>query len=94
MQTDDVNQLLSRKNVSTLHAHLKHRKRWLHEGQWKVVRALFAEGKNTVQVQCGRKWGKSECAIYVATRFCLENPGALVIIVAPTRRQAKDILDS
>lgn len=91
MQSDNVNQLLSRKNVAVLHSHLKNRNRWLHEGQWKVVRALFAEGKNTVQVQCGRKWGKTECAIYISTRFCLENPGALVIIVAPTRRQAKDI---
>jgi hypothetical protein len=83
--------LLSQDRIRRFHNYLKTKKRFPHSGQWKPLRALFRDKKEIVQLQCGRKFAKTESAIYAAWRYAIENPGSLIYIIAPTRRQAKDI---
>lgn len=89
---EQVNSLiLYKETVGALHEHLKLKNRFPHPGQIQIIKALFKEKKKTLMIQCGRKFAKTESAIYCAWRFGLENPGSLTYIIAPTRKQGKDI---
>jgi len=63
-----------------------------HEGQVKVGKALFKEGKKRIAVQCGRKWGKSEFGVYALWLYALTHPGAECYYIAPQLKQAKEIV--
>lgn len=92
-EQDKVNALLQQKKIADLHMYMKAHNRWMHPGQWKVARALFSDKdkKQVVQVQCGRKFGKSFLAIYCAIRYGLENPGSIIYLIANTRKQGVGI---
>jgi hypothetical protein len=83
--------LKHKETIGKFHAFLKATNTYPHEGQWKVILAFFKEKKTRLFVQCGRKWGKSFCGLYIAWRFALENPNSLTYIIAPTRVQAGQI---
>lgn len=77
--------------LGKLHTHLKAVGRFPHEGQAKIIRAFFNDRKKILQGQCGRSTGKTEAAIYIATRFALTNPGSETYIICPELKQAKKI---
>ena len=77
--------------IGRFHAYLRHRKRFPHAGQWKIIKAFFRDGKKIILVQAGRKFGKTETLLYIAWRFAIENPGAQIYIIAPTKEQGKKI---
>ena len=79
--------------IEPLHAHLKqeHVERFPHKGQQRVIQAFFKARKRVMQLQCGRNFGKTEVICYIAWRYALENPGAHIYIIAPTRKQGRDI---
>lgn len=67
--------------------------KWIpHTGQINVGRALFNDGIRRIFVQCGRKWGKSEIAIYILLRWALVNQDAACYYFGPYQKQAKEIL--
>lgn len=77
--------------IGKFHDYLKSNNRFPHSGQLKVIRAFFRDKKRMVFAMCGRKWGKSECILYIAWRYAIENPGANVYIIAPTKKHGKDL---
>ena len=65
---------------------------WMpHAGQMSIGKALFNDGKKRVFVQCGRKFGKSEIAIYCVLRWAFMNPGQECYYIGPYRKQTKRI---
>lgn len=68
-----------------------HRKKKPHPGQVEIADALFNRNKKTLFVQCGRRFGKSEVAIYCAWRWAMFNPGSQIYIIAPQRKQAREV---
>lgn len=73
--------------VAALHS------RWTpHDGQTRVGRALFQQNIRRIFIQCGRKWGKSEIAMYILVRWAVMNPGSACYYIAPFQKQAKEII--
>jgi len=64
----------------------------LHQGQVNALKPLFNEDKGTLLIACGRKFGKTEMAVYLLWRQALLKPGSACYYVAPTREQAKKLL--
>jgi hypothetical protein len=68
-------------------------KNWTpHEGQIEAGKALFNDDIRKVFIQCGRKWGKTELAIYILWRWAQLNPGRGCYYVAPQLKQAREIV--
>lgn len=85
----EIGSLVALKQIlSDLHEAIKHP---LHTGQVKVAHALFQKQKKTIFVQCGRRWGKTEAVIYACWRWALTRPGSQIYIIAPQRKQAREI---
>lgn len=63
-----------------------------HQGQINVGTALFRDNIRSLFIQCGRKWGKTEFAIYVLWRWGMMFPGLGCFYVAPELKQGKKIL--
>lgn len=67
--------------------------RWTpHEGQWPVIDSVFNEGVRSIFVRCGRKWGKTEIALYLLWRVAQSFPGSPCYYFCPQQNQAKGIL--
>jgi hypothetical protein len=68
-------------------------KRWTpHPKQVEIGKALFNDGKNSVFVQCGRKFGKTEIATYILWRWAQMYPNSACYYIAPLQTQAKEII--
>lgn len=66
---------------------------WMpHEGQIKVGKSLFYEGKQFIFTECGRKWGKTEFVCYALYRLALTTPLASCYFIAPFQKQAKELI--
>jgi len=63
-----------------------------HDGQIEAGKALFNADIRSIFVQCGRKWGKTELAIYILWRWAQLNPGRGCYYVAPQLKQAREIV--
>lgn len=62
---------------------LQEKIRWKpHKGQEPVLKAIN-EGKRTVALCCGRRWGKSNLAAYIGLKVLLE-PNKKIWVVSPT----------
>lgn len=65
----------------------------LHEGQVTALAPLFDDRNiGTLLIACGRKFGKTELALYLLWRQALLFPNSAVYYVAPSREQAKKLL--
>lgn len=60
-------------------------------GQVNLGRAVFETHSRLIFVQCGRGWGKSLTAAWLASKYALENPNSVVYVLAPFYKQAKEI---
>jgi hypothetical protein len=64
-----------------------------HSGQLTVGKEFFNKGNiDTVFLQNGRKWGKSEFVIYFLWRHALLNPGSSCYYFCPFLKQAREIV--
>lgn len=77
--------------IKLFHNHLKGHQWYPHEGQVELIRAVFNDGKTDAWAQCGRSFGKSHAARYIATRYALSRPNSACYVVAPERKQAYEI---
>lgn len=64
----------------------------LHAGQTLAARALFVEGKKRGFVRCGRKWGKTNFAIFCCYYIALLTERANVFYVSDTQRHAEKLV--
>jgi hypothetical protein len=68
-------------------------KAWVpHKGQTRVGKAVFNSPSDIIYVECGRKWGKSECAVYLCWMYAATRPNAEVYYLAPLVKQAKELV--
>lgn len=63
----------------------------LHEGQIAPVKAIFVDGVLEMMLQCGRSFGKTELALYIAWRWAITKPNQIIYILCPQRKQGKEI---
>lgn len=63
-----------------------------HEGQIRVGQAYFNRHLRSIFVQCGRKWGKTDLALYFLWRLAQTFPGSPCYYIAPFQKQAKEIV--
>lgn len=69
-----------------------HEKWQPHKSQVPVVVSLFRDNIKRVFLQCGRRVGKTEIAVYAAIRWALTHPNAACYIVGPVKKQMREIL--
>ena len=63
-----------------------------HEGQVKVGMPLIKGEVSTVFIQCGRKWGKTDFAVYMLWRHALLNPGSTCYYITPELSHGREIV--
>ena len=63
-----------------------------HSGQVPIGQAMFMYGYESLFVQCGRKFGKTEIGIYLAWLIAKVFPGSPIYYVAPFSVQAREIV--
>lgn len=63
-----------------------------HAGQQRVGYQLFYNRIRSLFVQCGRKWGKTEFALYVLWRIAKQYSNSPCYFIAPLQVQAKEIV--
>ena len=62
-----------------------------HSGQVKVGMPLIQGDVNTVFIQCGRKWGKTDFAVYMLWRHALLHPGSTCYYITPELSHGREI---
>lgn len=66
---------------------------WMpHKGQQKVWLALFVMMMMRVFVRCGRKWGKTDFALYCLYYFAMLFPNMNVYYIADTQKHAAELV--
>ena len=63
-----------------------------HKGQLGVGKRFLNDELKTVFLQCGRKWGKTEFAIYMLWRHALLNPGSSCYYVTPEMTHGRSLV--
>ena len=63
-----------------------------HKGQLDVGRPLINKEVSTLFVQCGRKWGKTDFAIYLLWRHALLHPGSTCYYITPELSHGREII--
>ena len=63
-----------------------------HAGQIKVGEPLISKKVNTLFIQCGRKWGKTDFAIYLLWRHALLHPGSTCYYITPELSHGREII--
>lgn len=63
-----------------------------HAGQLKVGKPLVSKEVNTTFIQCGRKWGKTDFAIYLLWRHALLHPGSTCYYITPELSHGREII--
>lgn len=69
-----------------------HEKWHPHPGQVEVLKPLIEGKVNTLFLQCGRKFGKTETAVYMLWRQALLNPGSACYYVGPSMVHARKLI--
>ena len=63
-----------------------------HTGQVKVGMPLIQKDVNTVFIQCGRKWGKTDFAVYMLWRHALLHPGSTCYYITPELAHGRELV--
>lgn len=63
-----------------------------HEGQKEVGQALFSQKYKTIFVNCGRKWGKTECGVALCWLWALMYPNSEIYYLVGTQKLAKELV--
>lgn len=68
-------------------------KHWTpHQGQVDALMPVISQGFDTAFVSCGRKWGKTEAALYALWRHALLNPGSACYYITPEMTHGREII--
>jgi hypothetical protein len=60
--------------------------------QKKILRAIFNDGKKRIFIRAGRKFGKTECLLYIINRIAAVFPKQTALYITPTLKQGKKII--
>ena len=63
-----------------------------HPGQLDVGRPLIDGKVSTLFIQCGRKWGKTDFAVYLLWRHALLHPGSTCYYITPELSHGREII--
>lgn len=63
-----------------------------HDGQVEALKPVISEGFDTAFISSGRKWGKTETALYALWRHALLNPGAACYYITPEMSHGREII--
>jgi hypothetical protein len=63
-----------------------------HKEQLDIGKRIIKGDVDVVHIQCGRKWGKTDFALYVLWRFALLKPGSSCYYIAPEITHAKALI--
>lgn len=63
-----------------------------HDGQWQLIEDIFLNGIMSAFLRCGRKWGKTEMALYCLWRTARQFPNSPCYYFAPQQNQARGII--
>ena len=63
-----------------------------HQGQVPIAKALLREWKRYVFLQCGRKFGKTDFAIYCMYMFAILFPNSQIYYIADTMKHAGELV--
>jgi len=63
-----------------------------HSGQLKVGKSLINGKASVLFVQCGRKWGKTDFAVYLLWRHALLHPGSTCYYITPELSHGREII--
>lgn len=64
-----------------------------HQGQMKALSPLInSEDCSLLFVQCGRKWGKTDTALYILWRYALLHPGSTCYYIGPQLDHARKLI--
>jgi len=63
-----------------------------HAGQIEAGQAVFTELAKMIYIECGRKFGKSEWAVFLCWMFAILNPNSEVYYLAPAVKLAKELV--
>jgi len=75
------------KIIQSLHA------KWTpHQGQITIGKALFRDEKKNLFINAGRKFGKTELAIYILWRWALTHPQSNCYYITPSLKQGREIV--
>lgn len=64
----------------------------LHLGQIDALKPMYEEGKSTLMLPCGRKFGKTDAAGFVLWHKALFTPGAACYFIAPEGSHARKLI--
>lgn len=68
-------------------------KNWTpHDGQVDALKPVISEGFDTAFISSGRKWGKTETALYALWRHALLNPGSACYYITPEMTHGREII--
>lgn len=63
-----------------------------HAGQLVAGKKLINSDVSTLFIQCGRKWGKTDFAVYLLWRHALLNPGSTCYYITPELSHGREII--
>ncbi len=63
-----------------------------HTGQLNAGKALINALVDTLFIQCGRKWGKTDFALYLIWRWALLHPGSTCYYIAPEMSHGRELI--
>ena len=63
-----------------------------HAGQLNVGHPLIGSKVSTLFIQCGRKWGKTDFAVYLLWRHALLHPGSTCYYITPELSHGREII--
>lgn len=67
--------------------------RWKpHDDQWNIIESVFLEQIKSIFIRCGRKWGKTETALYILWRIAQQFPNSPCYYFTPMQNQSRAIL--
>ena len=80
-------EILTAQILKDLHEHWQP-----HPAQQEILHSVFYGGKKDVYVECGRKFGKTETALYFLVRHALLYPNSANYYICPLLKQAKEVI--
>lgn len=63
-----------------------------HKGQIEALKPVVSEGFDTAFISSGRKWGKTETALYALWRHALLNPNSACFYITPEMTHGREII--
>lgn len=87
------NLMISKNDIKAVQILEDLHKNWTpHEGQVEALMPVISRGFDTAFISCGRKWGKSDAAIYILWRHALTHPKSACYYIAPELTHGRELV--